>query len=89
MEKGEMYASMGPVFNEITFDGENLHIECSPARHIFAYTGSKPPRHLHTLPGEEVTSADFVIDPRAPTSAWPWWTPRAAWPAPGAISGMN
>ncbi|MBE5770127.1 MAG: PHP domain-containing protein [Clostridiales bacterium] len=65
MEKGEMYASMGPVFNEITFDGENLHIECSPARHIFAYTGSKSPRHLHTLPGEEVTSADFVIDPRA------------------------
>ena len=65
MEKGEMYASMGPVFNEISLEGDKLHIECSGVRSIYAYTGSKKPCWKHAMPGETITSADFTVDPEA------------------------
>lgn len=65
MEKGEMYASMGPVFNEISIEGNHLHIECSDVKHIYVYTGSKKPSWKHAKPGETLTSADFDIDTEA------------------------
>lgn len=61
MENGEMYASMGPTFSEISVDGDTVHIECSEVAHIFMYMGSKNPRYLHAEPGEVLTSADFKI----------------------------
>lgn len=63
MEKGEMYASMGPTFKAVTFDGKKLHVDCSDVAHIFVYFGSKVPRHLHCLRKETVNSADFEIHP--------------------------
>ncbi len=65
MEKGEMYASMGPVFREISLEGDILHVECSDVSHIFVYMGSKTPRFLHAAPGEKLSSADFKIDAQA------------------------
>lgn len=65
METGEMYASMGPLFKEVSIDGDKLHVECSEVAHIYAYNGGKTPGRLHAMPGETLTSADFVIDPRA------------------------
>ena len=62
MEKGEMYASMGPMFKEVSVDGNKLHVECSEVSHIFLYNGGKRPCRLHAAPGESLTCADFEID---------------------------
>ena len=65
MEKGNMYASMGPVFRRVSVDGDTVHIECSDVSHAFLYTGSKAPQYLHAEKGETLNSIDFKIDPRA------------------------
>jgi len=65
MEKGEMYSSMGPLFREVSVDGDRLHVEFSETEHVFLYMGSKAPAQRHALPGETLTSADFTIDSRA------------------------
>ncbi len=65
MEKGEMYASMGPIIHSVSIEGAKLHIECSEAMHVFAYVGSKKPAWKHARPGEPMTSIDLDIDPNA------------------------
>ncbi len=65
MENGEMYSSMGPVFNEISIEGNKIHIECSDVERIMVFTGSKAPKRKFASPGETITSADFEIDGRA------------------------
>ena len=65
MENGEMYASMGPLFKEVSIDGDKLHVECSEVAHIHLYNGGKKPGKVHAAPGESLTGADFVIDQRA------------------------
>ena len=65
MEKGNMYASMGPVFHRVSVDGDTVHIECSDVSHAFLYTGSKAPQYVHAEKGENLNSIDFKIDPRA------------------------
>ena len=65
MEKGNMYASMGPVFHRISVDGDTVHIECSDVASAFLYTGSKTPQYLHAEKGASLNSIDFKIDPKA------------------------
>lgn len=65
MEKGEMYSSMGPLFNEISIEGNKIHIECSEVERIVVYNGSKGPKRKMAPIGETITSADFEIDKRA------------------------
>ena len=65
MEKGEMYSSMGPVFNEVSMEGNKIHIECSEVEHIMVFTGSKAPKRAHAEKGKAITCADFEIDDRA------------------------
>lgn len=65
MENGQMYSSMGPVFKEISVNGNKVHIECSEVKHIFMYVGSKTPCNAHAQEGEYLTSVDFEIDDRA------------------------
>lgn len=65
MERGDMYASMGPTFREISFDGQKLHVECSEVAHILVYYGGKTPLRLRSLPGETVSCADFEIHPQS------------------------
>ena len=65
MERGEMYASMGPTFKEISFDGETIHVECSEVESIIAYFGGKRPKYIHALGEEKLTCADIEIDPNA------------------------
>lgn len=65
MDKGEMYSSMGPVFHEISVEGDQIHIECSEVAAIYMYFGSKTPRRIYAEPGQTLTVADFTIDPRA------------------------
>ncbi len=65
METGEMYSSMGPVFNEVSMEGNKIHIECSEVQQIMVFTGSKAPKRKYAPHGETITSADFEIDDRA------------------------
>lgn len=66
LEKGEFYSSMGPVFNEISFDGETVHVECSPVKRITLHVGNKLPPRVIANEGEYITSADFKIVPLDP-----------------------
>ncbi len=65
MENGEMYSSMGPIFKEISIDGNKIHIECSDVERIIVFTGSKAPKRKVAEFGETITNADFEIDERA------------------------
>ena len=65
MEKGEMYSSMGPVFNEVSMEGNKIHIECSEVEQITVFTGNKMPKRKYAEPDGTITSADFEIDDRA------------------------
>lgn len=63
MENGQMYSSMGPVFKEMSVDGNLVHVECSNVERIMMFTGSKAPKCKYADFGETITSADFEIDP--------------------------
>ncbi len=65
LEKGEMYSSMGPVFKEVSFDGETVHVECSEVEGIFVFAGSKAVKHVWAEKGETITGADIKIDPKS------------------------
>lgn len=65
METGEMYSSMGPLFNEISIEGNKIHIECSEVSSIRVFTGAKKTHRVIAPIGETITSADFEIDDRA------------------------
>ena len=65
METGEMYSSMGPVFKEVSIEGNKIHIECSDVEKIIVFTGSKTPKAKLSDFGSVINSADFEIDDRA------------------------
>lgn len=65
MEKGAMYSSMGPLFREISVEGNKIHVECSEVDRIMVFYGSKRPGREFADYGKTITSADFEIDPRA------------------------
>ncbi|MBE6709368.1 MAG: PHP domain-containing protein [Ruminococcaceae bacterium] len=62
MESGNMYSSMGPEIRSAEYRDGTVHVECSPATAIIAYTGRKHPKHFLAPLGETVTSADIEID---------------------------
>lgn len=64
MEKGEMYSSMGPVFNEVSIEGNRLHVECSDVKHIFVHNGGKKHIGAHAEGGGFISSADFELNDR-------------------------
>ncbi|MBP3304862.1 MAG: PHP domain-containing protein [Oscillospiraceae bacterium] len=61
MEKGEMYSTMGPIFKEVSFDGETVHIECSEVAAIHCHFGSKFPASVRAEKGEHLTRADLKV----------------------------
>lgn len=65
METGEMYASMGPLFKEVSVENGSIHIECSDVKSIFLYMGSKTPACRIAEEGKSVNCADFKIDENA------------------------
>ena len=66
LEKGSFYASRGPQIYSLTVDGRSAHIECSEAKVIYAYFGSKDARVKMAEEGETITKADFSIPDDAP-----------------------
>ncbi len=65
MERGAMYASMGPEIHSLVVDGNRVQVTCSPAAHIYLYDGGKRPAYVHAAAGEVLTGAAFDIDARA------------------------
>ncbi|MBQ7033820.1 MAG: hypothetical protein IJN25_09220 [Clostridia bacterium] len=65
MEKGEIYSSMGPVFKEISVEGNRVHVECSEVKRIMVFTGSKAPKSAIAPEGKTISAAEFEIDERA------------------------
>ncbi len=66
METGNMYSSTAPLIHELSVEDGVAHIECSPAKKIILYTGSKTPRFEIANGTSLLTSADLPIDPIAP-----------------------
>lgn len=64
MENGNMYASTGPEIHEISLEGNQVHIECSPAECIIVYDGSQKP-YLLESPLGDLMQADFTLRDRA------------------------
>ena len=65
MERGDMYASSGPLIHELSMDGGVVHIECSPAKRIILFDGGKKPYFAVPLQGEYLTSCDLKLRPTA------------------------
>lgn len=61
MEKGEMYSSMGPVFKEVSIEGNRLHIECSDVKDIIVHNGGKRYIGARAAAGKLINSADFEL----------------------------
>ena len=66
MERGDMYASTGPVICELSVENDTLHAECSPAKQIIVFTGSKTPIFFFAKDGEPLTSVTVPLDAVAP-----------------------
>ncbi|MBQ9080970.1 MAG: hypothetical protein IJY27_07875 [Clostridia bacterium] len=66
LEKGNFYASEGPEILELTFDGNKVHIETTPARQITMLAGAKRTKRVLGTDDTPVTSADFEISDKHP-----------------------
>jgi len=65
MEKGDMYASMGPQFHEVSVKNGKLHVECTGVSNIYVFNGGKSPEFARAEQGKVLTGGDFAIDHRA------------------------
>ena len=61
IEKGEMYSSMGPVFHEVSFDGEQVRVSCSDVVSIQCHDGSKAPVSIRAEAGKTLNSAVLPV----------------------------
>ena len=66
MERGDMYASTGPLIREISVEDGTVRVECSPAKQIILFSGSKAPKFVIAKNGETLTSAELSLDAVAP-----------------------
>lgn len=66
LETGNFYSSMGPRIHELSIDGNHVHIETDPVRHIAMHYGGKFPKCARGTRDNPVCSADFTITPGTP-----------------------
>lgn len=64
LDRGDFYATRGPVIKELWYEDGKFHIECSPAKQIvISNSGRRNPRNSVKRAGNGfITSADFEID---------------------------
>ncbi|MBR5134263.1 MAG: PHP domain-containing protein [Clostridia bacterium] len=65
MERGDMYATSGPRFHEVSFDGTAVHVSCSEVESVYCHIGSKAPAHVHAEHGTAITEATLPVHPNA------------------------
>lgn len=63
LERGEFYASSGPLIEELYFEDGYCHIKTSPAADISLLTLGRRGERIASENGEPVTEAKFKIDP--------------------------
>jgi hypothetical protein len=61
IRSGNFYASCGPSFTALEFDGESIHITCSPVRFIRLVGPDSRGQRTGVLNGQLLTSASLVI----------------------------
>ncbi len=66
MEGGDMYASTGPEINELYYEDGKVHIQCSEAKKIHLFNGSKHTKTVIANKGELLRCADLPLDEKAP-----------------------
>ena len=66
MEKGDMYASTGPLIYELSVQNGRIHVKSSPAKRIVCSTGSRVPACAIAKNGRTLSEASFELDPIAP-----------------------
>lgn len=62
LKAGHHYASQGPTIEDVTRDGDMLHIRCSPARSVILVGPASSNRRIH---GEDLTEAVLPLEPFA------------------------
>lgn len=60
LENGDFYSSTGPVIKDFSVDGDSVHIECSPCRHVQIIVGNFPYGIVRSDSGL-ITSADIKL----------------------------
>ncbi len=60
MEQGNMYPTEGPLFESVVFDGENVHIHCTPVSLISCQVGSKSPAYCRA-DGDSLTNVSLPL----------------------------
>ena len=66
IETGEMYSTMGPVFHEVSFDGEQVHVSCSDVVRIICNIGAKSSPMVTAAPGQTICQASIPVRKDAP-----------------------
>ena len=66
MERGAMYASTGPRIHEIAVEEDTVLVECSPAKEVILFSGSKAPHFAMAAEGETLTRVSLPLDAVAP-----------------------
>ncbi len=62
---GDFYATQGPKFEKIEFDGSTVKVWCSPVRYI-SFPSDLPWAQGRTKEGENLTYAEFTLNPNLP-----------------------
>jgi len=63
LKNGDFYSSTGPVINEVSIEGDKVHIECSDAKYIFMSTCGRRCDSVIAAENQYVTCGDFTIIP--------------------------
>lgn len=66
LEKGNFYASTGPTIENLTFDGNHVTLDCTPAQRIIVHGTPKLAWNVYNSDGSPVTHAEFDIPEQAP-----------------------
>lgn len=66
LEEGRFYASTGPTITCLRFDGDKVHVECSPALQVVMHMTAKWTANVCHDDWSPVTQADFQIPENAP-----------------------
>lgn len=60
IHQGNCYATLGPTFNQVSYDGDIVTVTCSPVSRVFFHT-NLPWAPLRSVQGEGITTAQYKV----------------------------
>ena len=66
MQRGDMYATMGPTIHEVSIENDLITVSCSPAEKIIVYDGGKLPCFAPAKEGMTLTETTLQLREDAP-----------------------